>query len=1209
MLPLRIATRHSTCVVASILLSILCQVAAEEPILYTVPGLPADVGRYTSAVPLQGGWVIGTGSALLQQEGDTWSTFYSPMRSDISAVEPVTNGLVAAGHQGAWIFQNKSWRRLDCDDYFRYGSSDGRNALLLGEHAAYAISPDGRVNILERFPPGGLHNNFVHQVKNETILFTQYHPPEIWTGQSLIPAPAEFAWGYPRAVVSLQELPGGQLLALRGRGLYIEEGGKETPVYSGTISDLGVIAAYQFGKVRIACNMSKGVEIFSAETGQTLWSVSTDQIGTIASITECKNQVLLGTSSALYAIPNPDTYARTEIPKEDCRSSAMVNGKIAIALPKSAIYTNGESLLSSKLLQGLLQMKDGRIVRGSFGKIYIGDAEIRIKTRRTLGIAELPGSKLAVLSTNGIVIIDPSEKAAVPAADAVPIPSVPVGMAYDEREGIIVGTDSGVYILDNTASPKRHWGSGRFWIKQMEQEVIACSSTSIYDGGGRLKGTVPSGRIVSVTRWNGEYVAAAAFSDESFWVGRIEKETGAWIPLEIPTLNRIQMLEVENGKLLVIGPGNIISISRPIPLDPPESEFFIAKVGSSLPAQPITQSPSSTPAVELLFSPPRLGPWSQPKRWIKSGDADWEEVAKNATRATVNRLSWGRNKITVRAEWAGLRTETTHEIYREWPWWARWPTICGYIIILGSGVWLIVRLRTRALRLRAAELERLVDERTKELREAQRAREDFLSAVSHEIRNPLNGVVGICDMLNGSSPSELSSKNRSLVNTLKSCTDQLKVILDDVIDFTRIDRGVIKIHDDLFELSETLRGAAQAINPTLDQCSLQLPELPLWLRGDSVKIRQIVTNLVSNALKYGSPAAAHLKVDLVLSEDNHAALSIAVRNTGSTIAPEDLEAIFEGFVRTKDAVDRRIPGTGLGLAVSRRLARAMQGDLTVMSVNGLTEFRLSLKLPVAAPPANAAEDKIPDEIIGRALAIEDERYNRTVLGWHLTRMGYQVDWADTGAAALERVKSDQYDIIFTDIMLPDTTGDKLAKEIRALSENPKLPIIAVTAFSTPEKIEQMRAGGITGFVAKPISREKLQAAINGAAAANGSSRRVESSLALEHDFSALLRMSEGQRLLAEYSEALSAAWTTIQTRCAQTLAAPDETRRLVHALRSQVLVARALPVAEQLALLEDAVAERREADAHKLLRVIAPMIDELARAAKAAAVAELISRN
>lgn len=286
----------------------------------------------------------------------------------------------------------------------------------------------------------------------------------------------------------------------------------------------------------------------------------------------------------------------------------------------------------------------------------------------------------------------------------------------------------------------------------------------------------------------------------------------------------------------------------------------------------------------------------------------------------------------------------------------------------------------------------------------------------------------------------------------------------------------------------------------------------------------------------------------------------------------------------------------------------MQGDLAATSANGLTEFRLSLKLPLAKPPKNE-EEKLPDEIIGRALAIEDERYNRMVLGWHLVRMGYQVDWADTGAAALERIRADVYDIIFTDIMLPDTTGDKLAKEIRNSVQLPDLPIIAVTAFSTPEKIEQARNAGISGFVTKPISREKLEAAIKGSSTTNRNAGESRVGAKIAYDFNTLLRLNEGRQRLAEYSESLIAAWAKTESKCHHESIAPDEARRLVHAMRSQVLVADAVGIAEQLALLEDAVAERRSGDAQTLVRVIRPMIDHLAQSAKTCAFAEITSRS
>ena len=198
------------------------------------------------------------------------------------------------------------------------------------------------------------------------------------------------------------------------------------------------------------------------------------------------------------------------------------------------------------------------------------------------------------------------------------------------------------------------------------------------------------------------------------------------------------------------------------------------------------------------------------------------------------------------------------------------------------------------------------------------------------------------------------------------------------------------------------------------------------------------------------------------------------------------------------------------------------------SGKGLTEFRLKLTLTAASKPASAAT--VPRPKVARALAIEDEAYNRHVLGYFLSQFGYEVDWAVDGASALERIRNVQYDLVLTDFMLPDTTGPELADDPRGSPRSEAPDLIAVTAYSTRERIAEAKAAGIRQFVTKPIDRRKLEAAILGVdSPATAVTLRTpeQRPSEIQCDFAPLLGVENGRQILAEYADALSPTWSEV----------------------------------------------------------------------------------
>jgi len=285
-----------------------------------------------------------------------------------------------------------------------------------------------------------------------------------------------------------------------------------------------------------------------------------------------------------------------------------------------------------------------------------------------------------------------------------------------------------------------------------------------------------------------------------------------------------------------------------------------------------------------------------------------------------------------------------------------------------------------------------------------------------------------------------------------------------------------------------------------------------------------------------------------------------VTSTGPTIEKDKLDALFQSFTRGEDAIERNIRGTGLGLAICQRYAEAMGGEVGAVSTNGETTFYLNVPFEktgagtVVEVPVPVPQPALP----ARALAIEDEDYNRIVLGDILAKMNYTVDWATTGAEAIRLAQENGYDIILTDYRLPDTNGVELTKKILQLCPVPKPAVFAVTAYSTRERREECLAAGMAGFISKPITLEKLRATLA------GWGDRQLTTISLE-------TYNRSARLPTRPA-AIDALWLEVKTLVAtDPKRAADQAHRLNNLSRMHGLP----DVADQLELLEGAL-ERGE---------------------------------
>jgi signal transduction histidine kinase/CheY-like chemotaxis protein len=466
------------------------------------------------------------------------------------------------------------------------------------------------------------------------------------------------------------------------------------------------------------------------------------------------------------------------------------------------------------------------------------------------------------------------------------------------------------------------------------------------------------------------------------------------------------------------------------------------------------------------------------------------------SRFTFQNLADGEHEFSVRAiDTAGQVSDEAHYTFRVLPpfWRSPWA-VAGYLLT-GVGIgWASVRLRERSIRRRNEELERTVAERTAELRKANAAKDDFLSSMSHEIRNPLNGVVGLAAAIN---VGTLEPQTRLKFEYLQHCATHLAALLEDILDFSQLEADAVTFNPQPFDLPKAMQAIAAITASQSTKSGRRLdiqiaPNVPRFLIGDAARIRQTVINLVINALKYGERGDVQLTVWTRQTTPEKCTVTFAVSDAGPGIAPEELARLFTRFTRGEAARRSRASGSGIGLAISKALAEKMGGRLWAESQLGEgSTFYLEISLPLALSAAeqSAAIEPLP---AWSALLVDDEDYNRLALESLLESAGFKLTSVSHGEAALAAAAQETFDIIFLDYDLPGMTGPELA---RALRMRPDLPpdvvIIGVTAFVNPQKHEECRRAGMNAVITKPVTSDKLRGALAGATRWNRAAPSVE----------------------------------------------------------------------------------------------------------------------
>jgi signal transduction histidine kinase/DNA-binding response OmpR family regulator len=394
--------------------------------------------------------------------------------------------------------------------------------------------------------------------------------------------------------------------------------------------------------------------------------------------------------------------------------------------------------------------------------------------------------------------------------------------------------------------------------------------------------------------------------------------------------------------------------------------------------------------------------------------------------------------------------------------------------------------RTEADKARAVAKTDLLRERERHAEEANRAKSGFLAMMSHEIRTPMNAVLGLAGTL---LDETLQPQQRKVVQAIRDSGDDLLRILNDILDFSKLEAGRMTFEALVFSPDALGHNVVSILEPRAAAKKLALsihsdPALPQALLGDAGRIRQVLLNLVSNAVKFTEAGKVTIETRCTARDANTATIEWLVRDTGIGIPPDNLGKLFGEFAQADGSITRRFGGSGLGLAISKRLVEQMGGGIAVDSAPGKgTLFRFHLSLPTAAmpalpaPPKHNAAEALRNALaaLGRPLRVllaEDSPTNQFVVMQLLKSFDVHVDVVGDGLEAVAAASRFGYDLIYMDMRMPEMDGLQATHEIRRGGERSAgIPIIAFTANAFPEDVKACMDAGMDDFVAKPVQKE------------------------------------------------------------------------------------------------------------------------------------------
>ncbi|HXA35283.1 MAG TPA: ATP-binding protein [Steroidobacteraceae bacterium] len=418
--------------------------------------------------------------------------------------------------------------------------------------------------------------------------------------------------------------------------------------------------------------------------------------------------------------------------------------------------------------------------------------------------------------------------------------------------------------------------------------------------------------------------------------------------------------------------------------------------------------------------------------------------------------------------------------------------LAGFVVYRLSCTASRVRRRDQIIQARLAEAKQQAEVQAQRAESASRAKSDFLAMMSHEIRTPMNGVLGFANLL---LETPLNSEQREFAVSVQRSGSALLAIINDVLDYSKIEAGRMTVEQVECDLRAVCDEVREILQPAVAERGLRMslsydPTLPRAILGDPVRIRQVVLNLASNAVKFTERGLIRIEVSRL--DANKVKLSIV--DSGIGISEEQLDRMFLRFTQADSSTTRRYGGTGLGLAISKTLVELMGGTIGVSSQPGSgSTFWFTLPLRVApqtrtesvTPTPAAGTVELPAVVptlgavkrrMGRVLLVEDNFVNQRVAVYMLTKLGAEVDVAQHGREAIDMLSRSSYELVLMDCQMPEMDGFEATRIIRDRTSpvlDHEIPVIAMTANAFPEDRARALACGMNDFLAKPVDRAVL----------------------------------------------------------------------------------------------------------------------------------------
>nr|WP_236590718.1 ATP-binding protein [Aeromonas hydrophila] len=365
----------------------------------------------------------------------------------------------------------------------------------------------------------------------------------------------------------------------------------------------------------------------------------------------------------------------------------------------------------------------------------------------------------------------------------------------------------------------------------------------------------------------------------------------------------------------------------------------------------------------------------------------------------------------------------------------------------------------------------------REAEAGQRAKSSFLANMSHEIRTPMNGILGMLSLL---ADRAMAPREREYLDTARESANHLLGLLNDILDISKLEEGRIELQLVPYHLPKLLEDIRILMQSNCDVKGIALslnisPETPEWLMIDPLRVRQILFNLLSNAIKFTPQGEVNITVESQILEKEYHSIRIAIQDTGIGMSKYQMSNLFQRFSQADISITRQYGGSGLGLEISRNLARLMGGDISVESKEGAGSiFTYLWPVQATTPSITSLPTKIATQERYRILLVDDNATNRKVIGAMLESVGHKVTVAFNGEDALVKLSDDMFDIVLMDVQMPVMDGLTATTNIRTSNKSwANTPIIALTADAMPESKKFYMSHGMNGYITKPVNKVDL----------------------------------------------------------------------------------------------------------------------------------------